>query len=234
MTDAAATNPLATFQMHGCRAVVLPVEVAFEPQIRAIEESVERVPGFAFDLSKALVESVCRTVLADLGTSADPNWNTPKLLRETTDRLKLLPPGQAQVKEAREAIVKTMNGLLQSIQGLCELRNNFGMASHGRDVAAARLEQPQARLAAQAADTIASFLYRTHRNALAESPADRVYYDDHKEFNQWLDDEFDQIVIGAETLQPSKVLYHTAITAYKVALTDFLAAPPGSERNGES
>lgn len=234
MADAAATNPLATFQMHECRTVVLSAEVAFEPQIRAIEESVERVPGFAFDLSKALVESVCRTILADLGTPADHTWDAPRLLRETTNRLKLLPRGHSHVKEAREAIEKTIRGLLQSIQGLCELRNNFGMASHGRDVAAASLEQPQARLAAQAADTIASFLYRAHRDALAESPADRIYYDDYKEFNQWLDDEVDPIVIGRETLQPSKVLYHTAVTAYKVALTDFLTTPPDSERDGES
>jgi hypothetical protein len=100
------------------------------------------------------------------------------------------------------------------------------MASHGRDTAAARLGQRQAILAAQAADTIASFLYRTHRDALAESPGDRVYYEDHPDFNQWLDDEIDPITIGGETLLPSRVLYHAANNAYKIALTDYLNAPP--------
>jgi hypothetical protein len=222
------------FQMHGCRAAVLPVAAAFEPQIQAIEDSIQRVPDFAFDLSKALVESVCRTVLADLGTPADPSWNCPRLLRETTDRLSLLPRGHSNAGTARESVITTIRGLLQTIQGLCELRNSFGMASHGRDISAARLGQRQATLAAQAADAIASFLYRTHRDALAEQPADRVYYEDHPDFNQWLDQQFELIVIGEERLAPSKVLFYTAINSYKLSLTEFLSAPPENAETGES
>ncbi len=51
--------------------------------------SLSSVPDFAFDLSKTLVESVCKTVLADIGQPADPNWDCPKLLKETTNRLAL-------------------------------------------------------------------------------------------------------------------------------------------------
>lgn len=222
------------FQMHGCRSAVLPVAAAFEPQVQAIEDSIQRVPDFAFDLSKTLIESVCRTVLADLGMAADPAWDCPKLLRETTNRLSLLPRGHSNARPARDAIEKTIRGLLQTIQGLCELRNNFGLASHGRDINAARLEQRQATLAAQAADTIAAFLYRTHRDGLAARPADRVYYDDHADFNQWLDEEFDVVTIGQETLAPSKVLFHTAINGYKLSLTEFLTAPPAEADEGGS
>src|SRR5215212_7037692 len=78
----AEANP-PSFQMHGCRAALLPVAAAFEPQVQAIEDSIQRVPDFAFDLSKTLVESVCRTVLGDLGFPADPAWDCPKLLRES-------------------------------------------------------------------------------------------------------------------------------------------------------
>jgi hypothetical protein len=88
-------------------------------------------------------------------------------------------------------------------------------------------------LAAQAADTIASFLYRIHRDALAEQPADRVYYEDHPDFNQWLDDEFEVVKIGQESLAPSKVLYHTAINGYKLSLTEFLTTPPENADSGE-
>src|SRR5688572_1696218 len=96
------------FQMHGCRAAVLPVAAAFEPQIQALEDSIQRVPDFAFDLSKALVESVCRTVLADLGTSADPSWSSPRLFRETTNRLSLLPRGHSNAGAARESVMTTL------------------------------------------------------------------------------------------------------------------------------
>jgi hypothetical protein len=224
-------NP-TSFQMHGCRAAVLPVAAAFEPQVQAIEDSIQRVPDFAFDLSKTLVESVCQTVLGDLGFPADPAWDCPKLLRETTNRLALLPRNHPNAGPARESIERTIRGLLQTIQGLCELRNNFGMASHGRDINAARLEQRQATLAAQAADTIVAFLYRTHRDVLSEQPANRVYYDDHADFNKWLDEAFDPVNIGQETLTPSKVLFHTAINGYKLALTEFLTAPPAEADDG--
>ena len=81
------------FQMVGARSAILsgPIAESFELQIDAIENALESVPDFAFDLSKTLVESVCKTVLADIGQPADPNWNAPKLLKETTNRLNLLP-----------------------------------------------------------------------------------------------------------------------------------------------
>jgi hypothetical protein len=66
----------ARFQMIGVRAALLdgPITDAIEQQIQAIESALESVPDFAFDLSKTLVESVCKTVLADIGQQADHNW----------------------------------------------------------------------------------------------------------------------------------------------------------------
>ena len=156
------------FQMVGARSAILegPITEPIEQQIEAIENALESIPDFAFDLSKTLVESVCKTVLADIGQPADPNWNAPKLLKETANRLNLLPRNHPDPAKASESVEKTIRGMIQTIQGLCELRNNYGMASHGRDAFAARLELRQATLAAQAADTIVSFLYRIHRGRL--------------------------------------------------------------------
>jgi len=154
MAEPTATQ--ARFLMVGTRAAVLdgPIAEAIEQQIHAIENALLSVPDFAFDLSKTLVESVCKTVLADIGQPADPNWDAPKLLKETTNRLTLLPRDHPDPAKASDSVAKTIRGLLQTIQGLCELRNGYGMASHGRDGFAARLGLRQATLAAQAADTI--------------------------------------------------------------------------------
>jgi len=181
------------------------------------------VPDFAFDLSKTLVESVCKTVLADIGQPADTNWDAPKLLRETTNRLALLPRNHPDPAKARDSVEKTIRGLLQTIQGLCELRNGYGMASHGRDGFSARLDLRQATLAAQAADTIVSFLYRIHRDALVQSPGARVYYEDHADFNDAFDRDNETIRLGDVTLLPSRVLFHGDREAYKAALNDYLA-----------
>src|SRR5688572_14546012 len=108
MADRVATE--TRFQMTGARTAILsgPVAEAIERTIEAIENAVERVPDFAFDLSKTLVESVCKTVLADLGQPADPKWDCPKLLRETTNRLSFLPRNHPNAGAARDSVEKTV------------------------------------------------------------------------------------------------------------------------------
>lgn len=223
------------FQMVGARAAVSdgPIVEAIEQQINAIENALESVPDFAFDLSKTLVESVCKTVLADIGQPADPTWDCPRLLRETTNRLSLLPRHHPNPAKARESVKRTINGLLQTVQGLCELRNNYGMASHGRDGFSARLDLRQATLAAQSADTIVSFLYRIHRDALMQTPGARVYFEDHADFNEAFDRDNELIRIGDLELLPSRVLFHADREAYKATLNDFIAERDGADNDDE-
>lgn len=224
------------FQMVGARSAIFegPIPEAIEQQIGAIEGALESVPDFAFDLSKTLVESVCKTVLADIGQAADKNWDAPKLLRETTSRLALLPRNHPNPAKARDSVEKTIRGLLQTIQGLCELRNEYGMASHGRDGFSARLDLRQATLAAQAADTIVSFVYRTHRDGLMQTPGTRVYYEDHADFNETFDRDNELLRLGDLELLPSRVLFHADLEAYKSALNDFIAERETEDHGAES
>lgn len=213
------------FQMVGARAALLdgPSIEAVEQQIFAIEKALESVPDFAFDLAKTLVESVCKTILEDIGRPPDPRWDAPRIMRETTTYLSMLPPGHAHVASAQDSIAKTLNGLNTTVQGLCELRSRYGIASHGRDGFSARLGLRQATLAAQAADTIVAFLYRIHRDALSQTPGARVYYEDHAEFNEAFDLDNEIVRIGKLELLPSRVLFHVDREAYKAALNDFIA-----------
>jgi hypothetical protein len=232
MAESSTTR--ARFQMVGARAAVLdgPISEAIEQQIHAIENALESVPDFAFDLSKTLVESVCKTVLADIGQPAELNWDAPRLLKETTNRLAMLPRDHPEPAKARGSLEKTIRGLLQTIQGLCELRNNYGMASHGRDGFSARLDLRQATLAAQAADTIVSFLYRIHRDALIQTPGARVYYEDHADFNEAFDRDNESIRLGELELLPSRVLFHGDREAYKTALNEYIAEQSGAGNGG--
>lgn len=215
--------------MVGARANILdgPIVDVIDQQVRALEDAIERVPDFAFDLAKTLVESVCKTILEDIGRPADPNWDAPKIMKETTTYLAMLPRGHSSAK-ARESITKTLNGLHTAVQGLCELRNDYGLASHGRDAFSARLDLRQATLAAQAADTIVSFLYRIHRDALTQTPGVRIYYEDHADFNDAFDRDNATIRLGELELLPSRVLFHTDREAYKAALNDFIAEQSGA------
>lgn len=229
MADSATS--ISRFLMVGARAAILsgPVAESIDQQIQAIEHALESVPDFAFDLSKTLVESVCKTVLADIGKPADPKWDCPKLVRETLNQFSLMPTDHPDPAKGRESVTRTINGMLQAIQGLCELRNNYGIASHGRDGFAVRLDRRQATLAAQAADTIVSFLYRIHRDALSRSPGERVYYEDHKDFNEVFDQDNDLVRIGNLEWLPSRVLFHTDRVAYKTALNDYILERDGGD-----
>ena len=216
--------------MVGARSAILDGSIAepIERHIHAIENALDSVPDFAFDLSKALVESVCKTMLADISQPADPNWDAPKLLKETTKRLNLLPHNHPDQAKASDSVEKTVRGMLQTIQGLCELRNSYGMAPHGRDAFSARLDLRQATLAAQAADTIVSFLYRIHRDARRRTPGVRVHYEDQLDFNDAFDRDNELIRLGELELLPSQVLFNCDLAAYKTALNDFIAERDGA------
>ncbi|WP_420626809.1 abortive infection family protein [Candidatus Poriferisodalis sp.] len=216
--------------MVGARSAMLdgPFNEAIEQLINAIEDALAGAFDFAFDLSKTLVESVCKTVLADIGQPVASKWDAPKLLRETTSRLALLPRDHPDPAKARDSVEKPIRGLLQTIQGLCELRNQYGMASHGRDGFSARLDLRHATLAAQAADTVVSFLYRTHRDALMQTPGTRVYYEDHADFNDVFDRDSEPIQLGGVELQPSRVLFYGDREAYKAVLIEHLAEQSGA------
>lgn len=230
MAEAAVS--VMQFQMVGARAAILsgPTVESLDQLVQAIENAIKNVPDFAFGLSKALIESVCKTVLADIGHPVDSNWDAPKLLRETTNRLALLPDEHPDPAKARESVEKTIRGLLQTIQGLCELRNEHDLAAHGRDAFAPRLALRQAVLAAQAADAIVSFLYRLHRDSLSRAPGDRVHYEDHKDFNDLIDQDIEPIQIGnLDPILPSRALFHADPKGYKIALKEFLQKRDGDD-----
>lgn len=213
----------AHFQMASTRTAVAGGSIAekVETQLNAIENALLTTPEFAFDLSKALVESICKTVLADIGKPAGSELTTPQLVKETTKRLALLPPSHPDMAKTDDSAKRTIGALSQVVHGLCELRNKHGMASHGRDIFSFKLSPRHATLAAQAADTVVSFLYRTHRDMLTRSP-ERVRYEDHGEFNDAYDSDNESVWVGEIEMLASYVLFCCDNDAYKVALDEYL------------
>ena len=225
----------ARFQMVGARANILDgstIEI-IDQQVRAIEDAIDRVPDFAFDLAKTLVESVCKTILEDIGRPADPTWDAPRIMKETTTFLSMLPPGHPNAVKTRDAITKTLTGLHTALHGLCALRNDYGLSSHGRDGFSARLDIRHATLAAHAADTIVSFLYRIHRDASMQTLGARVYYEQHADFNEAFDLENETIRLGNLEFLPSQVLFHVDREAYRAAVYEHRAERVGPEHGDD-
>src|SRR5712692_11486391 len=156
MVDA-LTSP---FVMHGARDAIAGGLTHVEQQVKSIEQAVAANPGLAFDLAKTLIESVCRAVLGERNIAFSEDDDLPKLFKTASQHLPFLPPTASGEAEVRHSLKRTLGGLSTAIQGICELRNQCGFASHGPGSPRPTMESVQALLAAEAADTIVGFLHR--------------------------------------------------------------------------
>lgn len=223
--------PKPAFVMHGSREVFGTGSVHIEQQIAAIEEAVDSNAGLAFDLAKTLLESVCKTILSVCGCRVDDAWDLPKLLKETLKQLRLVPAGLVDDREVTDSLRRLAGGLQTTIQGICELRNTHGFASHGRDAEFEQLERMQALLVARSTDAVVAFLFRAHRDY--RSAPRPLAFDDHAEFNEYVDEMHPRVRIFDEEFEPSRVLFELAPEPYRVYLGEFQPKPSAEEPSVE-
>lgn len=220
------------FQMASARGILERAEGAIQirQQVEAIEEAVHDRPAMVFDLAKALVETICKTILDELSVGYDNNFDTPKLLWETLNRLQLFPSGHESPSDVTGNIKKTVNGLMTTVQGLCGLRTREGMVSHGREAFSANLEPVQALLAANAADTVAGFLWNVHKSYSPTGRPERISYEDNPEFNDWVDQIHElPVMIFDLPYRHSEILFHLDRQVYRDALQEHLTNPEPDE-----
>jgi len=225
MTDAFA----ASFVMHGARDAIACGLGHFEQQVKSIEQAVIENPGLAFDLAKTLVETVCRVVLSERAIFHTEDDDLPKLFKTATQSLPFLPPTASGEAEIRKSLTQTLSGLHTAIQGICELRNQCGFASHGSGNPRPAMESVQALLVAQAADTIVGFLYRVHRQDRTPPPSQRALYEDNLAFNNSVDESLGMIRIYDVEFRPSEVLFQMEPESYHVYLAEFDAEAEKAE-----
>src|SRR5262249_29982996 len=192
----------APFVMHGAREAISGGLTHVEHQVRSIEQAVVENPGLAFDLAKTLIESVCRTVLGERNITYSEDDDLPKLFKTASQSLPFLPAEASGEGDIRKSLAQTLSGLHTAVQGICELRNQCGFASHGSGVPRPPLESVQAMLAAEAADTIVGFLHRVHRQDRTPRPSARALYDDNPAFNESVDEVHDVLRIFNEEFLP--------------------------------
>lgn len=209
------------FSMTGTREVLLIDAVHFEHMLRAIEQAMQDSPGLVFDLAKSLIETACKTILKDRGLSFENTWDLPRLLKETTGKLQLIPSDIDNSPEIDTSLKKTIGGLQTAIHGICELRQTQGVASHGKDAYFQQLEQIQALMVARSADVIVNFLFSVHRNYPVSSNKRRLLYGASGDYNDWIDEQNETVRIFSLKYKPSDVLFKIDRDAYGEILSDF-------------
>ena len=216
-----AETPIAPFVMHGARDAMADGLAHIEEEVKGIERAVIKNPGLAFDLAKTLIESTCRTVLRDRLVAYAANDDLPKLFKSVTQHLPFLPPTASDATEVRKSLQQTLGGLSTAIQGICELRNQCGFASHGSGSPRPVMEGVQALLAAEAADTIVGFLYRVHRQDRTPPSSPGPSFDNNGTFNDHVDESFGPVTIFDVQFRPSEVLFQMEPETYRIYLAEF-------------
>lgn len=131
-------------------------------QIRRVEASIESDPSLAIGTAKELIETCCRTILAERGKPVAGTPDVSKLTKETLKELKLVPEGISEAVRGADVIKRLLSNLGTIGNGLAELRGLYG-TGHGKHGSATGLSARHAKLAVGAAATLAVFLFETHK-----------------------------------------------------------------------
>lgn len=130
-------------------------------QIRRMESAVESDPSLAIGTAKELIETCCKTILAERGKPVTGKPDIPALTKETLKELKLVPDGVPDSARGSEVIKRLLSNLGTIGNGLAELRGLYG-TGHGQHGKAVGLSPRHAKLAVGAAATLVTFLFETH------------------------------------------------------------------------
>lgn len=122
--------------------------------------SAEDDPEDAITAACSMVESVCRSILAELQLELPARRDIDTLMRAVQEPLGLK-PGRADLPaEIADDARKILSGLSSAVQGLGALRSHAGDA-HGRERNFVRVDARMARLALNSASSLALFLIET-------------------------------------------------------------------------
>lgn len=219
------------FQLRGCRELLEQYADSLQIQsaIDVIESSIPDSPGVAFTHCRGLLETVCRTILADRGVETDANPKPAWLMSQTLSVLKLTPDtfdGDAAIESGVGNVLGGMNRLML---GVVALRKSQGVGPHGRDALEAVLDADYAVITARAVDSAAALLYRLHRKQAEFDPLNRMRFGDYADFDKWLDDKNPDLLVEDIPIQASKVLYLLEFDEYRQKLRVFLEDQPTAE-----
>ena len=131
-------------------------------QIRRMEASIETDPSLAIGTAKELIETCCKTILAERGKPVVGTPDVSTLTKGTLKELNLVPEGIPDAARGADVIKRLLSNLGTIGNGLAELRGLYG-TGHGKHGSASGLSTRHAKLAVGAAATLAVFLFETHK-----------------------------------------------------------------------
>ncbi|MEW8200744.1 MAG: abortive infection family protein [Candidatus Thiodiazotropha endolucinida] len=217
------------FLASSTRAIVgMDDAVHLLEQKERVEQSVvAKDAALTLDTAKSFLESVFKTILSDRIEGPNLEQDMSPLYRNVRDVLPL--NRDADVANILKRLTNSV------VHNVAELRNNYGAASHGDDGFYENpIDMVEAKMIAHFVDGMTGFLIQKHRETGDPELAARIYYNDHSEFNDYLDAQRDSYEIVMEedrtiTLTPSYLLFTADEDAYRELLVQYLTAKKEEE-----
>jgi len=200
----------------------------FNLNIQELENAIgEKNSNRVLEVSKSLIESVCKTISGDLGIEIDSTWNLPKIVKVTVENLPFTKSLNQQEAEKTKTICGNIITLSKTIG---EFRNIYGALSHGRDVESEeQVEEIISKLIYSSTDIVCSYLIELHTNFSELKDFKRLNYEDYEDFNLYFDElQESPVSIGSLVFRPSRVVFDGDFDAYKESLLEY------QERNSDS
>jgi hypothetical protein len=167
------------------------------------------------DTSKSLMESVFKTILSDRVSTPNLNQDMNPLYRTVRENLQL-----NANQDINDKLTRLTNAIVHNV---AELRNSYGAASHGDD---GYFENPitptDADLIANISDVFCSYIYTRHKESSDPSLAERIYYQDYPEFNDWLDEQYPSYSLPTGgKVPPSELIFQHDFKMYREMLLQY-------------
>jgi hypothetical protein len=131
--------------------------------------SAELDPEDAVTAACSTVESLCRSILLELGQTLPSKKDIGGLYRAVREPLGLSPDRTGLSSEVVDDVRKVLNGLATTVEGIGALRTHAGDA-HGRERGFRRVDARIARLAIHSASTVTLFLLETWQQKFPSKP----------------------------------------------------------------
>ena len=143
---------------------IKPMDSAYlEQQIHRMEGAVESDPPLAVGTAKELIETVCKTILKERGSSVPKHIELVPLAKLVLEELRVESLFEPASGRGGEKARRILGNLASVAQGVAELRNQYG-TGHGKVGTTSPLDPLVAVVAVGAAATYCRFVLRFHKS----------------------------------------------------------------------
>lgn len=215
------TNSSCQLDLTKKAIAISPSAVHLTEQMTGVEQAIANNENpLIIDRSKTMLETTLKTILKDNNSSA----KDPKSLTSLYSSVKNLVIFNTD--KAIDEIFKKMGGSITHALG--ELRNSYGIASHGSDAYSVNpLGTPEVEMMVSAVDGLVACLWTKHKSQFKPSANSRIHYEDNPEFNNWLDDQSDGCRFDDSVYLVSEILFKIDLVAYRERLIEYSSSEGG-------